>query len=205
MRNISKLLFIILIALIVCAFNCAGQKGIQSIENKMNRTTEEKPVLLSPEQAKFIIIESGFFDSRKNTYGKGFSNLFKVYTIKGDKVIVDEAAGLMWQQGGSDEMCSFNNAKEYIKQLNQKGFAGHQDWRLPTLIEAMSLVEPKENENRLFIDSVFDKTQRYIFTSYLGEHISGPWAVSFANGSCGRSSMPHSYNYVRAVRTIEYE
>jgi hypothetical protein len=61
--------------------------------------------------------------------------------------MVDRATGLMWQQAGSAEEMSFAEAGMYVAQLNAgNGFAGYRGWRLPTLEEAMSLIEPVEND-----------------------------------------------------------
>ncbi|MCP4374993.1 MAG: DUF1566 domain-containing protein, partial [bacterium] len=59
------------------------------------------------------------------------------------KVIVDQATGLMWQQSGSEEELTYQQAKEYVQELNDREFAGHADWRLPTVEELLSLVEPE--------------------------------------------------------------
>jgi hypothetical protein len=52
-------------------------------------------------------------------------------------VVVDTLTGLMWQQSGSKKVKSYKEAKEYIKKLNKKQFAGYNNWRLPTLEEAV--------------------------------------------------------------------
>jgi len=59
----------------------------------------------------------------------------------GAKLVIDHATGLMWQQGGSDGFMTFAAAQEYVQKLNREKFAGYSDWRLPTLAEAMSLME----------------------------------------------------------------
>ncbi|MBD3305685.1 TIR domain-containing protein, partial [candidate division KSB3 bacterium] len=53
------------------------------------------------------------------------------YERQGD-VVVDHATGLMWQQSGSDKELTYTQAQQYVKGLNQKKFAGYDDWRLPT-------------------------------------------------------------------------
>ncbi len=75
-------------------------------------------------------------------------------------------------------------AEEYIRKINAETYGGYSDWRLPTLEEAMSLMEP-EQKNGLFIAGQFDfdKEQHLIWTSDKFT-TSWAWCVSFTNGLC---------------------
>jgi hypothetical protein len=133
-----------------------------------------------------------------NPDGRGFTNNYEVLTIAGDKVVIDRASDLMWQQGGSSDNMKFEAAKSWIDDLNQRGYAGFKDWRLPTLEEAMSLMEREEMNGDLYIDPIFDKTQRYIWTADPVAGSAAVWVVLFDDGYC----PPYGhYNYVRAVRS----
>ena len=114
------------------------------------------------------------------------------------KVICDKATGLMWQQSGSEKDMGYNQARNYIRQLNLEDFAGHNDWRLPTLKEAITLLKPEKTDNGLFIDPVFDDKQGCIWTSDLSS-ASSAWVVLFFYGYCTSYPFDH-LNYVRAVR-----
>jgi hypothetical protein len=100
---------------------------------------------------------------------------YNLKAINGDKVVVDNATGLMWHQGGSDKM-SWNEAKKWIKKLNKKrswlnkkdSYAGYQDWRLPTVEEAASLLESSEKYVGLSIDPVFSRKQIVFWTGDRG-------------------------------------
>lgn len=132
-------------------------------------------------------------DNRPKQYTE---NKFEVQ--KDGKVIHDKTTGLMWQQSGSEEYMPYNKALNYISQLNQEGFAGYKDWRLPTLKESITLLKPEQTSNVSFVDPVFDKKQWGIWTSDLSG-ASRPWGVYFDGGYCDYSSF-NSLNYVRAVR-----
>lgn len=106
----------------------------------------------------------------------------------------------MWQQGGFLESIKSEDAKKWIEELNQKGYAGFHDWRLPTLEEAMSLMEPKENKDGLYIKPIFDEKQRWIWTADLVKGESRAW-VAFFNGGFCRSTGFISHSYIRAVRS----
>jgi uncharacterized protein YjbI with pentapeptide repeats/tetratricopeptide (TPR) repeat protein len=104
---------------------------------------------------------------------------YNLITLGDDKVVVDYATGLMWHQSGSDAM-EWNKAKEWIKKLNKRGYAGYNDWRLPTLEEAVSLLE--SNWDDLYIDHVFSKEQRLIWTGDSRSHMEDVWSVDFDSG-----------------------
>ena len=114
------------------------------------------PKELSKESVKAMLNKLNFYCgeivwSREycNPYGSGFDNKFE-QKISG-KVVYDHASGLMWQQAGSDEYMTYDKALFYITKLNRDQFAGYSDWRMPTLEEAMSLVEPTQEDGYLYI------------------------------------------------------
>ena len=160
-----------------------------------------KPSTLAVGEVKSIIKKWGFYDQFLNSKGEGFNNLFEARQIKGDKIVIDFACSLMWQQGGSTEAMKYENAKEWLEKLNKKGFAGFHDWRLPTLEEAMSLMESKKKSRNLHIDPAFDKRQQWIWTAdrVAGVRLKLAWVVDFAGG-CYGNVIDDSLYYVRAVR-----
>ena len=102
---------------------------------------------------------------------------------------------------------SFEDAKKYIKEINEKQFAGFNDWRFPTLEEAMSLMEKNQlNPNDLYIDTKFDRTQIWIWTSdrYENPLAAGEYIVHFNLGYCFFRMYYSIYlYYVRAVRSAQ--
>ncbi|GEM_PF-2618979 len=135
-----------------------------------------------------------------NPQGKGLINNFEL--LHNGKVVVDHATGLMWQQSGSAGPITFADAQKYILELNTKttqGFVvvGFNEWRLPTLDEAMSLME-REKTNGLHIDPIFDPNQWWIWTVDKA-NADTAWVVTFDAGRCtyGRFNIKC---YVRAVR-----
>ncbi|MCP4507873.1 MAG: DUF1566 domain-containing protein [Fuerstiella sp.] len=117
-------------------------------------------------------------------------------------VVVDRATGLMWQKAGSGVMF-YNDAPTYIDTLNREQFAGYDDWRLPTIPELMSLLEPEKSSNGLCIDPIF-KTHEYEWCWSAdrlseGGSSSPAWLVYFSNGYVSSYSMGLD-GHVRAVR-----
>ena len=143
-----------------------------------------------------MLKDKGFYDEHYNRSSSGFSNNYELQ--KYGKVVYDQASDLMWQQSGTSTYMPYAKAKEYVAELNNDQFAGYNDWRLPTLEEAMSLMEPTRKNGDLYIESVFDKTQKDIWTSDL-YGASSAWVVHFGGGGCGNFGFRHGM-YVRAVR-----
>ncbi len=177
------------------------EKAIQAGEIEKARVLETE---VAQQQAQVQALpEKSYGDTPLEKAGLGkdwrprnyTNNEFEVKTINGDKVVFDQATDLMWQQSGSDKYLNYTQAKAYVIQLNREQFAGHSDWRLPTLKEAITLLEQTKNNDGLYIDSVFGSKQRRIWTSDL-YIASVAWIVDFNYGYCNYDN----YGYVRAVR-----
>ncbi|MGH7450620.1 MAG: DUF1566 domain-containing protein [bacterium] len=112
--------------------------------------------------------------------------------------MIDYATGLTWQKSGSGNSMNLGAAQAYIQQLNVKKYGGYSNWRLPTLEEAMSLMEPQKYGD-LYIDPKFDQTQLWIWTADK-ESAGVAWVVSFLYGYCHLNLVGYDGVYVRAVR-----
>ncbi len=163
--------------------------SIMSLRSIPEKNLNEKEVM-------DMLKRKGFYDSFWNDTGKGIKNQYNLEMIAGEKVVTDGATDLMWQQSGSIEYLNYDKAKNYVTQLNRGKFYGFKDWRLPTLEEAMSLMESEIMNNHLYIDPLFNTTQVWIWTSDLNG--SSAWYVYFNGGKC---SDDHVNGYVRAVRS----
>ncbi len=150
-------------------------------ENK--QPFRDKPATLSDEEVKTMLAKYGFYDRDWNKNGKGLAHRYKPDTIAYDKVVHDEASGLTWEQSGSQNGMTFADAEKYVRDLNAKNFAGHNDWHMPTLEEAMSLVEPKEPDGVLYIDLLFDRQQSFIWTADK-RRADVAWVAFFYAGKC---------------------
>lgn len=128
-----------------------------------------------------------------------FQHAYQPQTIDGDQVVIDQATGLMWQQSGSSEQRTWNQAKEYIQQLNQQEFAGFSNWRLPTVEELASLLEFRKKNGNYYIDPAFDATQGFCWTGDMVVTTNAAWAVAFHSGHVYYDALDRT-NYVRAVR-----
>lgn len=155
---------------------------------------------LSPAEAAQMIRERNFYDRKWWPNGRGLHHEYEPKTINGNKVIVDHTTGLMWQQAGSDRF-NYEKAEAYIKRLNRDEFAGFSNWRLPTLEEAMSLMEARQNQdNGLYVHSLFNKQQRWIWTADKHNLSDVLYVIFYDEGFFNLDNRPNNY-YVRAVRS----
>ena len=179
-----------------------NKSGIK-IDGSLLEGLRSEPAELTDSEAHEMIYKYGFFDRARRPNDKRFENIYKIKEIGGDKVIIDTNTALMWQQSGSNKEIKFNKMEKWIKKLNKRGYAYFDDWRLPTLEEAMSLIEPKRGESGLYIDSLFDTKQIWIYTSDVVKDKPWWWTVSFTDGRCGREAFDELKYHIRAVRSVQ--
>ena len=155
-----------------------------------------EPALLSHEDVSVMLDENEFFDSYANAKGKGICH---GYESRGS-VVIDRPTDLMWQRNSSSRTMNHAEAGKYVQQLNEEKFANYHDWRLPTLVEVMSLMEPREKHGEWHIDPVFDDKKAWIWTA--DKKAAGvAWRAGFGHGYCSYSNID-DLHYVRAVRSI---
>lgn len=77
----------------------------------------------------------------------------------GNGSISDHETGLMWKRTDSyidlDKWISWEEAKIFCQSLGREEFAGHDDWRMPTRKEAMSIYDPAHPTKDAYGDVVF--------------------------------------------------
>jgi hypothetical protein len=120
----------------------------------------------------------------------------------GDKrTIIDERTRIMWQQSGLD-LCSIRKMTRDIEQLNKDTFAGFNDWRMPTVEEAMSLMEQVPNIKGLYLHPCFSKEQPFIFIAAKRKP-TGYWFVDYKQGKVYWSSGTVPGGFCRLCRKVE--
>lgn len=189
--------------------NLEIKESIQDSQEKNEPITKPKfavlrlraePAKLSEAEVAAMITKHDFFDLKRNENSRGLNRKLEMQDISGDKVIADPTAGLMWQSGGNPNSLWYDETKSWISELNQQGYAGYKDWRLPTLEEAMSLIKNASERYGLYIEPIFDNKQSGIWTADLNENASRAWVVFFNYGSCYVNCFDFK-NFARAVRS----
>lgn len=106
---------------------------------------------------------------------------------------------LVWLLNGPE--CSYKNAQKYIKELNKKNINNHNNWRLPTLEEAIQLIKT-EKISKLTKEK-FGLIDIWTNTKYSGSFAysaSYAWGVDFGHGHCHYDHI--HVDDVRAVRAV---
>lgn len=156
--------------------------------------------VLDTEVVKSMIKKNNYFDRIWNKYGK-FNNHFNKKVIKRNIVVEDKTTSLMWHYSGSRIPLKYEEIKKWLLNLNRSRYAGYSDWRLPTLKEAASLLSSPDKEGDLFINKIFSRIQKSIWTGDKYSNTSA-WAVRFDEGYL--ISYPFDFkNHIRPVRSMQ--
>ncbi len=151
---------------------------------------------LSEEQLEKIITQWNFSDTKLNPQGQ-FDNAL---AEADDFIIIDEVTGIMWQRSGLD-LCSIRQMTRDIAELNKDGFGGYHNWRLPTIEEAMSLMESTVNSKGLYLQPCFSKEQPFIFIA-AKRTPTGYWFVDYKQGKVYWSSGTVPGGFARLCRDV---
>ncbi|MCA1986255.1 MAG: protein kinase [Desulfovibrio sp.] len=117
---------------------------------------------------------------------------------RGDTVL-DPIHGLRWQRAGTPYPGTWQEAHAYVAQLNNTCFAGHDDWRLPTVAELASCIDPDKEPGVSCADTCFDPHQTTCWSADRRSFVSA-WRLHAAMGFVQWVDM-HCQTHTRAVRT----
>ncbi|SJM90102.1 conserved exported hypothetical protein [Crenothrix polyspora] len=135
------------------------------------------------------------------------------FTDNNNGTVTDKKTGLIWKKcsegqtwnsgtGNCDNSAQLSNWQivfNAIQTVNNTGFAGQTDWRLPNIKELASILEEQCYSPAINL-SVFPNTPSQWYcasTHYVTPGAS--WEISFNDGNSGRN--PNSnYSYIRLVR-----
>ncbi len=142
------------------------------------------PRIVREDEIAGLVGKQNFFERKYNPEGR-FDNSF----IGNSEVVTDRITNLTWQRKGCDHTYG-RKLLNWIEDINRENYAGFNDWRLPTIDEALSLTERVKNGKGLYLAGCFNVSQTYIFTADRRKP-GGWWFVDFgqakvywAAGSC---------------------
>lgn len=178
---------------------------IQEVHGQKPASGEKKPVQENRPQEKTYQLRHKPILVQNDAYAYKFfglderlrplSYIKNNFRDNGDGTVTDSVTELVWQKSGSETYITYPEAQEYIRQMN---IGGNEGWRLPTVEEFISLLEPQKQSNELHINPIFHKKQCWCWTADRRSPFS-VWHVNFDRGYF------HHYEdrcYVRAVRSL---
>jgi hypothetical protein len=112
--------------------------------------------------------------------------------------VLDKETGLVWERSTSATVYNWLDAQSICVQA---GIGGRRGWRLPTIDELASLVDPTQNNPALPSGHLFtDVYAAYYWSSTAkASDLNYAWSVVFSNGVVFSFAKSSSY-YVRCVR-----
>lgn len=164
-----------------------GDSGLPGREADVSAVTTtilpSEPAEMSEEDVAALVRQYNFADQERNPNG----DFAKSMVDNGDGLTVtDLATGLMWQRGGVDIM-SHRSMRREVGRINAEGFAGYSDWRLPSMAEALSLLEPEKLANNQYLHRCFSGEQPFVFVDAVRKP-GGQWFVDYKQGRAFWSS-----------------
>ncbi len=156
-----------------------------------------EPAFIQEEEMEGVVKRWNFFDGDHNPEGR-FDNC--LVQAKHESAVIDLQTNLMWQKEGID-INSHRKIVREINALNKEGFAGYHDWRMPTVEEALSLMEPLSNLKEMHLNPCFSAKQPFIFVAAQRKP-GGYWFVDYKQGRAFWSSGTIPGGFARLVRSI---
>jgi len=123
------------------------------------------------------------------------------------EIVIDLTRNLMWQDNSiiwpDTNSMSWQEAINYAKKLNEKKFAGFDDWRVPTIEELLTIVDYHRKDYLPAIKKEFKNAslnEKYWSSTTYIDDISCAWAVDF---NWGKSYYSDKFDHcrVRCVRS----
>jgi len=131
------------------------------------------------------------------------------FTVNGDNTITDNISGILVVQDPTQlgeefqKQMTFAEAEAAIAKLNENGFFGFKDWRLPTVEELCGMVDRTKCDPCYDTDIFKGKFDDWYWSSDLCAWNKGAaWCVL---SDCGGVSygLKGSHGYVRPVRSSQ--
>ena len=153
--------------------------------------------IVAEDEVAGIVKHYGFFETNNP------DGTFQNHLVQTDnkEIVKDISTGLLWQRQGS-EIGSFRQLQTWMAGINRAGLAGFNDWRLPTIEEALSLLRGEKGKHGSYIHPCFDFKQGYVFTADRRKP-GGYWFVDFRQARLYWASGTMAGGFARLCRTSD--
>ena len=144
----------------------------------------------------------------------GHWSVDKRFRDNGDKTITDTKTGLMWMKEDSylhsGHWINWFESIQFIKNVNEEGFANQYDWKLPTVEQLTTLYETDKTNSKVLgkgmnihIDTIFAKEGSASLWSMEENGNYNAFGVVFNTGKRFNSSKKSKFRKAtRAVRHL---
>ena len=175
-RHISAALFSLILALVAATAAIAGSLAPPGAPAPTMRSIEQ----VKPTWDKIIPTAQRFVDALDGT------------------AVLDKETGLVWEKSTSATKYTWADVQAVC---TQAGIGGRRGWRLPTIEELASLLDPTQNNPVLPSGHLFTNVYAYHYWSSTTNAIdpNSAWDVHFGTGYVGYGSK-YGVFYVRCVR-----
>ena len=120
------------------------------------------------------------------------------YDTTTDGVVIDRVTGLMWQRTITNTFLAFDGA---VRQCDEMTLAGHHDWRLPTRIELVSLIDTTRTQPSIDVETFPGTPSDWFWSSSTAAgDPSAAWYVYFYFGYPKTDDRSSKFS-VRCVRS----
>ena len=194
-----------------------SEQIVRNVDNSFTKTETNAPVMTDDKSPVSHISEAELTPSSANRIPDDVAES-NGYRKNGDGTITDTKRKLMWMsedyvslEGHFIPNDSWNKAIEWCEKKNKEEFAGHSDWRVPTVRELLTLARPASQ--RSFYKGFFGGSRTEYFWSSNSVSSTVKSYVSMDDGTAvSGSSEGMGFQYggtqligfsVRLVRTIK--
>ena len=137
----------------------------------------------------------------------------KRFKDNGNLTITDTKTGLMWMKGDSylhtSHWINWFESIQYVKQLNEEGFAGHYNWQVPTTKDLFTIYDAGKTNSKVLgrgmiihIDPIFAKEGSASLWTIEENGIFNAFGVLLNTGKTFNS--PKNSKHRKAVRAVRH-
>lgn len=87
------------------------------------------------------------------------------FSVLGQELALENNNGLYWQRRGAGFTLNWQQAHDYVEQLNELRWAERDTWRLPTVEEVNSIIGPPLHSETCSSWPLFDRTLHWLWTA----------------------------------------
>lgn len=100
------------------------------------------------------------------------------FSVQGPELALEKNIGLYWQRRGAGFTLNWQQAHDYVGQLNELSWSGRDNWRLPTVEEVNCILGPPLHSETCSNWPLFDRSLHWLWTA---DHCNQrqAWVVDF--------------------------